>query len=178
MRKQWKAADFIFFGSKITAHGDCSHEIKTLTPWKKSYDKPRQHIKKQRHCFAEKRPSSQSYGFSGSHVWMWELDRKESCHLVAKSCPTLVTPRTAAHQAPLSMGIFQARILEWVAISYFRGSSQHRDWTCISCIGRRILYHWATWEAHPSCKATSNPTSYVCVISVENLCCRAVFLKL
>ena len=46
--------------------------------WKKSYDKPRQHIKKQRHYFADKGPSSQSYGFSSSHVWMWELDRKES----------------------------------------------------------------------------------------------------
>ena len=41
--------DFIFLGSKITAYGDCSHEIKTLTPWKESYDQPRQHIKKQRH---------------------------------------------------------------------------------------------------------------------------------
>jgi len=41
--------DFIFLGSKITEDGDCSHEIKTLAPWKKSYDKPRQHIKKQRH---------------------------------------------------------------------------------------------------------------------------------
>ena len=41
---------FIFLGSKMTAHGDCSHEIKMLAPWKKSYDKPRQHIKKQRHC--------------------------------------------------------------------------------------------------------------------------------
>ena len=42
---------FIFLGSKITAYGDCSHEIKTLAPWKKSYDQPRQHIKKQRHYF-------------------------------------------------------------------------------------------------------------------------------
>ena len=42
-------ADFIFLGSKITADGDCSHEIKTVAPWKKSYDKPRQYIKKQRH---------------------------------------------------------------------------------------------------------------------------------
>ena len=42
-------ADFIFWGSKITADGDCSREIKTLTPWKESYDQPRQHIKKQRH---------------------------------------------------------------------------------------------------------------------------------
>ena len=70
--------DFIFLGSKITADGDCSHEIKTLAVWKKSYDQPRQHIKKQRHFFANKGQSSQSYGFSSSHVWMWELDHKES----------------------------------------------------------------------------------------------------
>ena len=49
-----------------------------LAPWKKSYDKPRQHIKNQRHYFADKGPSSQSYGFSTSHVWMWNLDHKES----------------------------------------------------------------------------------------------------
>ena len=57
--------DFIFLGSKITADGDCSHEIK-----KKSYDQPRQHTKKQRHYFANKGPSSQGYGFSCGHVWM------------------------------------------------------------------------------------------------------------
>ena len=50
--------DLIFGGSKITADGDCSHEIKTLTPWKKGYDKPRQHVKKQRHYFANKGLSS------------------------------------------------------------------------------------------------------------------------
>ena len=50
-----------------------------LAPWKKSYDKPRQHIKKQRHYFADKISSSQSYGFSSSHVWMWELDHKAEC---------------------------------------------------------------------------------------------------
>ena len=49
-----------------------------LAPWKKSCDQPRQHNKKQRHYFANKGPSSQSYGFSSSHVWMWELDYKES----------------------------------------------------------------------------------------------------
>ena len=63
-------ADFIFLGSKITADGDCSHEIKTLTPWKENYDQPRQRIKKQRHYFANKDLSSQAYGFSSSHVWM------------------------------------------------------------------------------------------------------------
>ena len=70
--------DFIFLGSKITADGDCSHEIKTLAPWKKSYDQPRQHTKRQRHYFAIKGPSSQGYGFSSGHVWMLELDCKES----------------------------------------------------------------------------------------------------
>ena len=64
-------SEFIFWGSKITADGDHSHEIKkTLAPWKKSYEKPRQHIKKQRHYFANKGPCSQGYGFSSSHVWM------------------------------------------------------------------------------------------------------------
>ena len=50
-----------------------------LTPWKESYNQCRQHIKKQRHYFANKGLSSQGYGFSSSHVWMWELDYKESC---------------------------------------------------------------------------------------------------
>ena len=49
-----------------------------LAPWKKSYDQPRQHIKKQTHYFANKSPSSQGYGFSSGHVWMWELDCEES----------------------------------------------------------------------------------------------------
>ena len=56
-------ADFIFGSPK-------SLQMVTLAPWKKSYDQPRQHIKKQRHYFANKGPFSQSYGFSSSHVWM------------------------------------------------------------------------------------------------------------
>ena len=60
--------DFIFLGSKITVDGECSHEIKTLAPWKKSYDQPGQYIKRQRHYYAAKGLSSQSYGFSSSHV--------------------------------------------------------------------------------------------------------------
>ena len=63
-------ADFILGGSKIIVDGDYSHEIKTLTPWKESYDQRRQHIKEQRHYFANKGPSSQGYGFSSGHVWM------------------------------------------------------------------------------------------------------------
>ena len=68
--------DFLFLGYKITANGDCSHEIKrrlllgtkALTPWKKSSDTSRQRIKKQRHHFGDKGPYSQSYGFPSGHV--------------------------------------------------------------------------------------------------------------
>ena len=62
--------DFIFLGSKITAHSDCSREIKTFAPWKKSYDQPRQHIKKQRLHSPDKGLHSQSYGFYSSCVRM------------------------------------------------------------------------------------------------------------
>ena len=62
--------DFLFLGSQITANGDYSHEMKTLAPWKKSYDQPRQHIKKQRHYFADKCLFGQRCGFSNSHVLM------------------------------------------------------------------------------------------------------------
>ena len=65
-----------------------------LAPWKKSYDQPRQHIKKQRHYFTNKGPSSQSYGFSSSHVWMWELDYKESWALKNWCFWTVVLEKT------------------------------------------------------------------------------------
>ena len=68
--------DFIFSGSKITADGDCSHEMKRRSLL--VYDKSRQHIKKQRQCLTDKGPSVQGYGVSSGHVWMWELDHKES----------------------------------------------------------------------------------------------------
>ena len=64
------------------------------TPWKKSYDQPRQHIKKQRHYFANKGPSSQGYGFSCGHVWMWELDCEESWALRNWSFWTVVLEKT------------------------------------------------------------------------------------
>ena len=70
-----------------------------LTPWKKSYDQPRQHIKKQRHYFANKGPSSQSHGFSSSYVWMWELDYKEGWVLKNWCFWTVVLDKTL--EAPL-----------------------------------------------------------------------------
>ena len=70
-----------------------------LALWKKSYDQPRQHSKKQRHYFADKGPSSQSYRFSSCHVWMWELDHKESWALKNWSFWTVVLEKT--HERPL-----------------------------------------------------------------------------
>ena len=79
--------DFIFLGSKTTADNDCSRELKTLAPWKKSYDKPGQSIKKKRHYFVNKGPSSQSFGFPvvmyGCESWTikkvehWRIDAFE-----------------------------------------------------------------------------------------------------
>ena len=68
---------FIFLDLKITADGDCSHKTKRCLLLGRKAVKSRQCIKKQRHYFANKGPSSQSYGFSSSHVWVWELDHKE-----------------------------------------------------------------------------------------------------
>ena len=82
----------LFLGSKITADGDCSHELKDACSLGEKYDQPRQHIKKQRHYFANKCPSS--HGFSSSHVWMWELDYKESWALKNWCFWTMVLEKT------------------------------------------------------------------------------------
>ena len=71
-----------------------------LTPWKESYDQPRQHVKKQRHYFVNKGPSSQGYGISSSHVWMWELDCEESWALKNWCFWTVVLEKTL--ESPLA----------------------------------------------------------------------------
>ena len=79
MRKQRKQWETLFFWTpKSVLMVTVALKLKDICSWKKSCDQPRQHIKKQRHYFANKGPSSQSYGFSSSHVWMWELDCEES----------------------------------------------------------------------------------------------------
>ena len=71
--------DIIFLGSQITADGDCSHEIKRhLSLGRKAMSNLESILEKQRYYFANKFPSSQSYGFSSSHVWMGDLDHKVS----------------------------------------------------------------------------------------------------
>ena len=77
MGKQWKQWQSLFGGPPKSLQMVIAAMKLKDTPWKKSYDQPRQCIKKQRHYFANKGPSSQDYGFSCGHVWMWELDCKE-----------------------------------------------------------------------------------------------------
>ena len=86
--------DFILRDSTITADGDCSLEIKRRLFLGRSYDEPRQCIKKQRHYFVNKGPSSQGYGFSSVHIWMWELDYKESWALKNRCFWTVVLEKT------------------------------------------------------------------------------------
>ena len=86
--------DFIFLGFKIPVDGDYSHEIKTFALWRKNYDKPKQHIKKLRHYFAYKGRHSQSYGFSSSHVPIWELDQGKGQGLKNWCFQTVVLRKT------------------------------------------------------------------------------------
>ena len=96
----------------------------------------------------------------GVHVSFWVtifsgyMPRSETaglyvcyCCLVTKLCPTLCDPVSYSPSCSSVHGISQAKILEWVSISSSRGSSWSRDWTHVSCIGRWVLYHWATREA-------------------------------
>ena len=79
MGKQWKEWHPLFWGApKLLQMVTAAMKLKMLALWKKSHDQSKQHIKKQRDYFANKGPSSQSYGSSSSHIWMWELDYKES----------------------------------------------------------------------------------------------------
>ena len=95
MGKQWKQWHTLFsWAPKSLQMVTAAMKLKTLAPWKKSYDKPRLHIKKQRHYFADKGPSSQSYSFSSSHVRMWELGHKESWVLKNWCFWTMVLDKT------------------------------------------------------------------------------------
>ena len=95
MGKQWKQWKIFFMGApKSLQMVTAAMKLKDACPWKKSYDQPRQHIKKQRHYFAYKGPFSQIYGFSSSHVWVWELDYKESWALKNWCFWTVVLEKT------------------------------------------------------------------------------------
>ena len=90
---------------------------------------------------------------------------------VAKSCLIVCDPVDCRLPGSSVKGISQARILEWVAISFPKASSQLRDQICVSCVSRLILYHWATWEASLGVHSA--------VLQSNNVCCciQKVFLK-
>ena len=112
--------------------------LKMSAPWKKNYDQPGQHIKKQRRYFANKRPSSQSYSFSSSHVWMWVLDLKKSWRIDALELwcwkRLLRFPWTARRPNQSIIKEFSPEyILEWLILKlnlqYFDHLMQRAHWT-------------------------------------------------
>ena len=113
-----------------------------LTPWKESYDQPRQHIEKQRHYFANKGLSSQGYGFFSSHVWMWELDHKESwapknwCFWTVVLEKTLESPLDCKEIQPVhpkgdQSWVFMEGLMLKLKLQYFGHLMQRADsfWT-------------------------------------------------
>ena len=140
-----------------------------LTPWKESYDQPRQHIKKQRHYFANKSPSSQGYGFFSDHVWMWELDCEESwapknwCFWTVVFGKTLESPLDCKETEPVNP---QAISLEYsleglmlkLKVQYFGHLMWRTDWMEKTLMlgkiegGRRKRDDrgWVGWIASPT----------------------------
>ena len=137
----------------------------TLAPWKKSYDQPRQHIQKQRHYFVNKGLSSQGYGFSSGHVWMWELDYKESWALKKWCFWTVVLEKTLErpldckeiHQ-PIWKEISPEYALEGLMLKlklqYFGHLMQRADslekTLMLGGIGGRRRRGWDGWMASPN----------------------------
>ena len=97
MGGQWKVSDFIFLGSKITADGDCSHEIKRRLLLGRKAMTNLDSVLKSWHLFTDKGLSSQSYVFSSSYVWMWELDHKEGWVPKNWCSWTVVLEKTLSH---------------------------------------------------------------------------------
>ena len=115
-----------------------------LAPWKKSYDQPRQHIKKQRHYFANKGPSSQGYGFSSSHVWMWELNYKESwapknwCFWTVVLEKTLESPLDRKEIQP----VYPKGNQSWV----FIGRTDEAETLVLGPLGPPVAKSWLIWK--------------------------------
>ena len=94
MGKQWKKWQTLFWRAPKSLQVTAAMKLKDASFLGESNDQPKQHIKKQKHYFADKSPSSQSYGFSSSHVWMWELDHKEGWALKNWCFWTVVLEKT------------------------------------------------------------------------------------
>ena len=115
---------------------------KTLAPWKQSYDQPRQHIKKQRHYFANKSPSSKSYGFSSSHVWMWELNYRENWALKNRCFCTVVLEKTL--EGPLDCKEIQPVNLKGNQSSIFNGRTDAKAEA--PTLGPPNVKNWLIWK--------------------------------
>ena len=116
-----------------------------LASWKKSYDQPRQYIKKHRHYFADKCPSSQSYGFSSRHVWMWELDYKESwalknwCFWIVILEKTLESPLAGQEIKPVNPKGNQS----WIFIE--RTEAENLTTWCEELTHLKRPWYWERW---------------------------------
>ena len=118
-----------------------------LAPWKKSYDQPRKQIKKQRHYFANKGPSSQGYGFSSGHVWMWGLDYKKSWAPKNWSFWTVVLEKTL-ERVPWTAGRSNQSILRKSAL-YIYWKDWCWSWNCNTLATWWELTRWKRpwcWE--------------------------------
>ena len=130
MGKQWKQGQTLFFlGCKITADGDCSHEIKRRLLLGRKAMTNLDSILKSRNITLNKGPSSQSYGFSSSHVWMWELDYKESWVPKNWCFWTVVLEKTL--QSPLDCKEIQPVHLKWNQSWIFIGRTDAKAETAI-----------------------------------------------
>ena len=113
-----------------------------IAPWKESYDQPREHVKKQRHYFANKGLSSLSYGFTSSHVWMWELDYKESWWLKNSYFWTVVLEE--ALESPLDCKEIQSVHLKGNQSWIFTGRTDVEAETPILCPSH--VKRWLIWK--------------------------------
>ena len=138
MGKQWKQWQTIFLGSKITANGDCSYEIKRcLLLGRKAMTNLDSILKSRDITLLTKLCLVKAMVFP---VVMCGCEKGRSESEVSQSCPTLCDPMDCSLPGSSIHGIFQTTVLEWVALSFVRGSSQPRGWTQVSCIASRRFY--------------------------------------
>ena len=142
--KMEAVTDFIFGGSKSTADRDCSHEIKRRLLLGRKAMTPRQHIKKQRHHFADRSLYNQSYGFSSSHVQMWELDRKEGWVLKNWCFWTVVLEKT--FESPLDSKaikpVHPKGNQSWIFIGSADAEAEAPMWRCEEPTHWKIPWCW------------------------------------
>ena len=151
MGKVETLTDFIFLGSKITSDSDCSHEIKRcLLLGKKSMTNLDGTLQSRDITLLTKIliVKAMVYPMVMYSCESWTIKKAESESEVAQLCPTLCDLMDCSLPGSSVHGIFQARILQWVAIFFSRGSSQPRDWTQVFHIAGRRITVWDTREAH------------------------------